>query len=187
MLATRKSTKQVINAQLEAEDKNISRYLTFFIGSRIFAINILVVKEILEYNDITDIPRTPDFLRGAINLRGRIIPVVDLSIRLGYEQTEISKRSCIIVVELTVNGEAINVGVVVDSVNKVMDLNADQVEKAPTFGGNISTDYIEGMGKVNTNFVVILDVQHVLSMDDLNTIKEYLDEQSEETPDETEQ
>ena len=177
MLASKKLSQS--SASID-ESKNTSRFLTFFLGARLFAINILVIKEILEYDQITDIPKMPDFIRGAINLRGKIIPVVDLSIRLGYEKTAITNRSCIVVVELYIDDQAFNVGVVVDTVNRVMDLVADQLEEAPSFGGRINTDYIEGMGKVNNHFVVILDVQNVLSMDDLNMLQACITNQDEE-------
>lgn len=174
MLASRKLSQNNVTTE---ENKDMSRYLTFFLGSKLFAINILVVKEILEYDDITDIPKMPNFLRGAINLRGRIIPVIDLSVRLGYDETHITNRSCIIVVELYIDGEPFSVGVVVDSVNRVMDLVADQLEDAPSFGGRLNTDYIEGMGKINDHFVVILDVQNVLSLEDWSQIKACVSEQ----------
>ena len=177
MLASRKLSRYNVTTE---ENKDMSRFLTFFLGSKLFAINILVVKEILEYDDITDIPKMPNFLRGAINLRGKIIPVIDLSVRLGYEETHVTNRSCIIVVELYIDEAPFNVGVVVDSVNRVMDLVSDQLEDAPSFGGRLNTDYIEGMGKVNDRFVVILDVQNVLSLEDLTQIKACVENQVDE-------
>ena len=153
-------------------ERDVNRYLTFFLTPRVFAINLMAVKEIIEYSEITSIPKLPAFIRGAINLRGKVIPVVDLSVRLDYEETVITKRSCIIVVELVVNDEPLNVGILVDLVNQVTDLTFEQLEDAPSFGGNIKTEYIEAMAKIDNKFVVVLNIQSLLSMDDIASLED---------------
>lgn len=148
------------------------RYLTFFVANKTFGVDLSSVKEIIEHNDITEIPKLPPFIRGAINLRDKVIPVVDLSLRLDYGKTEIGKRTCIIVIEFPLNDEQLKVGMLVDSVHQVTLIRNEQLETAPTFGGNVKTEYISAMAKVNDGFVVILNIHRLLSMEDVKIIQE---------------
>lgn len=144
-----------------------SQYLTFILGNEVFAINILNIKEIIEYGQLTEVPRMPSFIRGVINLRGSVVPVIDLTARFGKTASEITRKTCVVILEVMFEDEKHVVGVMVDAVNAVLDIEADQIEPAPTFGANIRSDFIQGMGKVENKFVIILDVNYVLSMDEM--------------------
>ncbi len=143
------------------------QYLTFMLTGETYAIGILRIKEIIQYGQLTEVPRMPAFIRGVINLRGAVVPVIDLSARFGKQPTSIGRRNCIIIIEVAMGAETQNVGVMVDAVNAVLEIPADEIEPAPTFGANIRADFIAGMGKINGKFVIILNIQHVLSMDDM--------------------
>src|SRR6201996_1947276 len=126
------------------------QYLTFTLGTELFASGILAIKEIIEYSSLTRVPMMPEYLRGVINLRGAVVPVADLPVRFGRKSSDVTKRTCIIIIEIESNGERQDVGVVVDSVDAVLDIPAADIEPAPAFGTRISTDFIQGMGKVNS-------------------------------------
>lgn len=143
------------------------QYLTFTLSSEPYALSILCIKEIIQYGQLTEVPRMPTFIRGVINLRGAVVPVIDLSARFGRFATVVGQRNCIIIVEVTTGEEKHSIGVMVDAVNAVLEIPAREIENAPTFGTNVRTDFIEGMGKIDGKFVIILNVQHVLSMDDM--------------------
>jgi purine-binding chemotaxis protein CheW len=143
-----------------------SQYLTFMLGGEMFTIGILSVKEIIGYGGLTEVPMMPPCVRGVINLRGAVVPVMDLSARFGREATVVTKRTCIIIVELDKGGEQRVIGVIVDAVNAVLEIAAADIEPAPAFGTKIRTDFIEGMGKVNGRFVILLAVDRVLSLDE---------------------
>jgi purine-binding chemotaxis protein CheW len=148
-----------------------NQYLTFQVGGEVFAIGILGIKEILEYRDLTTVPMMPAFIRGVINLRGQVVPVVDLSARFGRASGTVTKRTCTVILETEVasenGGERQDVGVVVDMVNAVVEIPATEIEPAPSFGARIRADFISGMGKVGGKFVIILDARKVLSLDEL--------------------
>jgi len=165
MGAVAKATKQDI-ATL-AEEEQARQYLTFLLGGEMFAIGILNIKEIIEYGSLTEVPMMPEFIRGVINLRGAVVPVVDLSARFGRKRTEVTRRTCIVIIEVETDGEKHDVGVVVDSVSEVLEIPATEIEPAPSFGTKIRADFIQGMGKVSGKFVIILSVNNVLSLDDL--------------------
>ncbi|MES2127269.1 MAG: chemotaxis protein CheW [Pseudomonadota bacterium] len=139
------------------------QYLTFMLGGEVFAIGILAIKEIIEFGGLTPVPMMPDTIRGVINLRGAVVPVLDLAARFGRPASEVGKRTCIVIVELTVEDEHHVIGVMVDAVNAVLEIPASEIEPAPTFGARIRADFIAGMGKVNGKFVILLDVAQVLS------------------------
>lgn len=156
------------------------KYLTFLLAGKLYAVSILKIKEIIEYGTVTSIPGMPEFMCGAINIRGGAVPVIDLIKRLDGNESEIGKRSCIVIMELNHEQGNINVGVIVDSVNRVMDFRANEIEPAPTFGGAIRTDFIEGMGKSNEDFIIILNIDSVLSMEDIRILMESETESSED-------
>lgn len=147
-----------------------AQYLTFLLGTEVFAIGILAIKEIIEYHGLTTVPMMPECIRGVMNLRGAVVPVMDLGARFGSRVTEITKRTCIIIVETDSGGEQQDFGVIVDSVSEVLDIPPSDIEPAPAFGAQIRTDFMAGMGKVNGNFVIILNTDHVLSIDDLGSL-----------------
>lgn len=143
------------------------QYLTFMLGGEVFAIGILHIKEIIEYGQLTTVPMMPEFIRGVINLRGAVVPVVDLASRFGGKPSPITRRSCIVILELESDEETQVIGVVVDAVNEVLEIAGTDIEPAPSFGTRIRTDFIQGMGKVQEKFVIILNVNNVLSTEDL--------------------
>lgn len=143
-----------------------AQYLTFMLGSEVFAIGILSVKEIIEYGGLTQVPMMPDSVRGVINLRGAVVPVMDLAARCGRAPAPVGKRTCIVIVELAAGAERQVVGMVVDAVNAVLDIAAADVEPPPAFGARIRSDFIAGMAKVNGNFVIVLDAARVLSLEE---------------------
>lgn len=150
------------------------QHLTFALGGEMFAIGILSVKEIIEYGSLTTVPMMPDCIKGVINLRGAVVPVVDLARRFASRATTITRRSCIVIIE-TANeehgdGARQDVGVIVDAVSEVLEIHDDQIEPPPSFGARIRTDFIAGMGKLDGRFVIILNVDKVLSMDELATL-----------------
>lgn len=153
-----------------AASQDDSQYLTFLLGGEMFAIGILNIKEIIEYGQLTTVPMMPGFIRGVINLRGRVVPVVDLMSRFGRDSTETTKRTCIVIIEVATDGERQDVGVVVDSVSEVLEIPVSEIEPPPSFGAKIRADFISGMGKVNGKFVIILNVNRVLSVEEMATL-----------------
>jgi purine-binding chemotaxis protein CheW len=147
------------------------QYLTFRLRNEIFAIDVAKVREVLDLTTITAIPRTPEFMSGVINLRGSVVPVVDL--RLGFEmsKTENTRNTCIVVVEVQLDGEATVIGALADSVEEVIDLEPDQIQPAPRIGTQIRTDFIRGMGKRDAQFIMILDIDRVFSADELAAVR----------------
>ncbi|MEW5770072.1 MAG: chemotaxis protein CheW [Pseudomonadota bacterium] len=148
-------------------EEDQSQYLTFALGGEMFAIGILHIKEIIEYGSLTEVPMMPAFIRGVINLRGAVVPVVDLSARFGKGASEITRKSCIVIIEVQTEDGKQDVGVVVDAVSEVLDIPAAEIEPAPAFGAKIRADFIAGMGKVNGRFVIILNVDKVLSVNEM--------------------
>jgi purine-binding chemotaxis protein CheW len=146
-----------------AQAVQVRQYLTFTLGSEVFAIGILAIKEIIEYSSLTTVPMMPTYVRGVINLRGAVVPVLDLSVRFGKAPSPVTKKTCIVIIEVSTAGERQDVGVVVDAVDSVLDIPPDQIEPPPAFGARIGTDFIEGMGKVNGRFVILLEVNSVLA------------------------
>ncbi len=147
------------------------QYLTFMLGGETYAMGILAIKEIIEYGSLTEMPRVPAFIRGVINLRGAVVPVIDLSARFGKAATQVTRRTCIVIVEVaSVDGAQTGsqvVGVMVDAVNAVLDIPAAEIEPPPSFGAHIRADFMQGMGKVNGKFVIILNIHQVLSVDEM--------------------
>ena len=160
------------------------QFLTFLLDGEPFAINILVIKEIIEYGNLTAVPLMPDFIRGVLNLRGQVLPVIDLAARFGRPPADIARRTCVVIIEMDNDGEKQDVGVVVDSVSEVMDIAADMIQPSPAFGAKIRADFIEGMVDVDGRFIIILNVDRVLSLDEmalLTNIEAGVAAQEEET------
>ncbi|MCB1142046.1 MAG: purine-binding chemotaxis protein CheW [Leptospiraceae bacterium] len=147
-----------------------NQYLSFVCGTEVFAIEILHIKEIKEYATITSIPMMPPSVQGVINLRGNVVPIIDLNLRIGREKTSISKRTCIIIVEVEYQEERLDLGLLVDSVSEVVEIPMTEIEKAPSFGSNIRNDFIRSIGKIAGKFIIILDMEKVLSVDELSVI-----------------
>jgi purine-binding chemotaxis protein CheW len=150
------------------------QYLTFLLGGEMFSIDILCIKEIIWYAGVTEVPMMPACIRGVINLRGAVVPVMDLSTRFGKPSTPQSKSTCIVIIESEAgdNGERLKMGVVVDAVQAVLEIPASEIEPAPDFGTRIRSDFIEGIGKVNGKFVILLNVKTVLSRSEIGAMGE---------------
>lgn len=156
---------------LESERRHDqNQYLTFMLGRETFALGILSIKEILEYSPPTEIPMMPAFIRGVVNLRGAAVPVVDLSARFNRPSASVTKKTCVVIIETRVGDEGHVIGVVVDAVNEVLEIPDSEIEPAPSFGASIRADFIQGMGKVRGKFVIILDVDRVLSIEEMETL-----------------
>lgn len=153
-----------------------AQYLTFMLGNEVFAIGILAIKEIIEYHELTTVPMMPDSIRGVINLRGAVVPVMDLSLRFGRAPQEVTKRTCIVIIEREGEGQREDLGVVVDAVNAVLDIPAGDIEPAPAFGARIRSEYIRGLGKVNGKFVILLDVDRVLAVEEVGALRDAANE-----------
>src|SRR5579863_9085140 len=147
------------------------QYLTFKLGDEVFATDVAKVREVLDFTTITKIPRTPDFMSGVINLRGNVVPVVDLRLCFEMSRTEKTVNTCIIVVEVLLDGESTVIGALADSVEEVVDLEPDQIQPAPRIGTRIRTDFIKGMGKRDAQFLMILDIDKVFSAEELATVR----------------
>jgi purine-binding chemotaxis protein CheW len=144
-----------------------TQYLTFHIAGEEYAIGILRVKEIITYGTLTTVPQTPPSIRGVINLRGSVVPVVDLAVKFGLPSRPVTDRTCIVIVELNFSGEPTVMGIMADSVSQVVELFANDILPAPPFGTHVSTDFLRGMGKAGLKFVLILDIDKVLSAADM--------------------
>jgi purine-binding chemotaxis protein CheW len=145
----------------------VRQYLTFKLENEVFALDVATVREVLDFTTVTRIPRTPDFMRGVINLRGSVVPVVDLRLAFGMSATQKTVNTCIIVVEIRFEGETAIMGALADSVEEVIDLEGDQIQPTPRIGASIKTDFIRGMGKRDADFIMILDIDRVFSADQL--------------------
>jgi len=148
-------------------DEAPSQYLTFALGGEMFAVGILNVKEIIEYGNLTEIPMMPAFIRGVINLRGSVVPVIDLSARFGGKSAELGRRTCIVIVEVSDADTQHDIGIMVDAVSEVLDIPNGEIEPPPSFGAKIRADFIFGMGKVSGKFVIILNIDKVLSVEEI--------------------
>ncbi len=148
-----------------------TQYLTFKLDEEIFALDISKVKEVLDFTEITKIPQTPEFMKGVINLRGGVVPVVDMRLKFGMAETVRTVNTCIIIVEVNVEGETTVLGALVDSVQEVMDLEPGQIEPAPRIGTRLRTEFLRGMGKRDNHFIMILDIDKVFSADELAMVE----------------
>ncbi len=147
------------------------QYLTFKLGNEVFGIDVAKVREVLDFTTITEIPRTPDFMSGVINLRGSVVPVVDLRLCFQMSKTERTRNTCIVVVEVMLDGEATVIGALADSVEEVIDLEPEQIQPAPRIGTQVRTDFIKGMGKRDAQFIMILDIDRVFTVEEVAVVK----------------
>ena len=149
----------------------MTQYLTFKLGDEVFALDITKVREVLDFTAVTKVPRTPAFMRGVINLRGSVVPVVDLRLKFGMARTENSVNTCIIITEVTVDGETTVLGALADSVQEVLDLETGSIAPAPRIGTKLRTEFIKGMGKRDDRFIILLDIDKVFSSDELAMVR----------------
>lgn len=154
------------------------KYLTFALGNEEYGLEILKVREIIGYMDITAVPRTPSYVKGVINLRGQVISVIDLRAKFGMERAERTEQTCIVVVEIAQAGRKLSIGIVVDRVSEVLNIASEHIEDAPTFGTAVETDFILGMGKLGDAVKILLDIDRVLTAEEVTTIVQTQEEQS---------
>ena len=150
---------------------DIRQYLTFQLGEEVFALDVSHVREILEFTTVTKVPKTPEYMRGVINLRGSVVPVLDMRLKFGMSITEKTVNTCIIVVEVSFEGETTIIGALVDSVQEVFELEPDQIEPAPKIGTQLKTEFIKGMGKKDDRFIIMLDINKVFSSEELSMVQ----------------
>ena len=165
MAETVTQTERSNKALLDKEGK----YLTFALANEEYGLEILKVREIFGYMDITAVPQTPEYVKGVINLRGQVIPVIDLRAKFGMETIDVTEETCIIVVEISQGKRKFNTGIVVDHVQEVLDIAGQDIEESPQFGSSVNTDFILGMGKVGDSVKILLDIDKVLAGDDFTS------------------
>ncbi len=178
MEQTASLTEQVNQAVIDKEGK----YLTFGLGSEEYGLEILKVREIFGYMEITAVPQTPHHVKGVINLRGQVIPVIDLRTKFGMETAEVTEQTCIIVTEVSQGDHKFSTGLVVDHVQEVLDIAGEDIEEAPQFGSNVNTDFILGMGKIGETVKILLDIDKVLAGEDFNSLTDSPDAVPTEAP-----
>ena len=166
-----KETVQVENQARKAGTDREGKYLTFSLAGEEYGIGILKVKEIIGMMPITHVPQTPEYVKGVVNLRGKVIPVVDLRLKFGIEQIDYTERTCIIVVEISSLGKTIAMGIVVDSVSEVLNIKNGDIEDTPSFGTKLKTEFILGMAKVGANVKILLDIDLVLAAEEVAEIE----------------
>ncbi len=147
------------------------KYLTFMLADEEYGISILKIKEIIGMMPITTVPQTPEFVKGVINLRGKVIPVIDLRLRFGMDSIDYTERTCIIVVEIEGSAGTVQIGIVVDAVSEVLNVSGEDVEETPTFGAKLNTDYILGMAKMEGGVKILLDIDRVLSGEEIQQLE----------------
>ena len=156
---------------MSADSTNVAaQYLTFKLRDEVFALEISKVREVLEYTTVTKIPRTPDFMSGVINLRGNVVPVIDLNLKLGMSQTEKTIDTCIIIVEIAASGETVILGALADSVQEVIEIQPENIEPVPKIGTKLHIEFLQGMGKKYDRFMMILDIDKVFSSEDIAAV-----------------
>lgn len=170
MTQAEQTMDQAVKAMADREGK----YLTFTLDNEEYGIGILKIKEIIGMMPITTVPQTPDFIKGVINLRGKVIPVVDLRLKFGMGAFDYTERTCIVVVEMTNQSETILIGIVVDSVSEVLNIPEKDIEDTPTFGAKLNTRYILGMAKMEGGVKILLDINKVLNNEDISLLENAL-------------
>lgn len=149
-----------------------TQYLTFKLQGETYAVEVANIREILDFITVTKVPKTPDFMRGVINLRGSVVPVIDMKLKFALEETKKTVNTCIIVLELSLEGETVVIGSLADAVQEVLELEPDQIEPAPKIGTRLNTDFIKGMGKHNNQFIIILDIDKIFNSDELQALND---------------
>ncbi len=170
-------TREDVNRETE---QKVQQYLTFVIGGEEYAVSLLKVKEIIEYDVVTEIPKTPQWVRGVINLRGNVVPVVDLAVKFRLPASVAGKLTCIVITEVECEGEATVMGIMTDSVRQVIDLKPEEIEVPPAFGTRVKVDYLLGMARSGKKFCLLLDTEKVLSTEELLDLPDSVEAAGEE-------
>lgn len=149
----------------------VTQYLSFKLGEEVFALDISKVREVLDFTTVTKVPQTPDYMRGVINLRGGVVPVVDMKLKFGMEETRQTVNTCIIIVEVALEEEYVVLGALADSVQEVFDLKPENIEPAPKIGTQLNTEFLKGMGKKSDEFILLLDIDKVFTIDEISLVQ----------------
>ena len=172
-------SNEAMNSEVINNEDTV-QYLTFTLDGEAYATEITKVREVLEHTDITRVPRTPEYMQGVINLRGNVVPVMDLRMQFGLATGEVTVDTCIIIIEVNIEGQAVVLGALADSVQEVIDLRQDQMEATPTLGTRVSNKFIQAMGKASDDsFIIILNMDKVFSVEQINEAEKTSAEQSE--------
>jgi len=170
--------------ELDADAVESDQHLTFVLSDEEFAIPVITIREIIEYGHLTNVPMVPEFIQGVVNLRGNVVPVLSLAKKFGLEVRDVDKRTCIIILDAQIEGSTVVMGVVVDKVLQVIEIPEDNIEPSPTLGASIRTDFIKGMGRIDDNFIIILDIVQVLSAEEIALVHDiHKDSQAKEVLD----
>lgn len=167
VMQVNKRMEQLPASSLEAER---GQFLAFTLRGELFAMDIRSIKEVIQYGGLTEVPLMPPCIRGVINLRGAVVPVIDLSVRFGWPSTEVARRTCVVILEVRDGGSSAVLGVMVDHVSEVLEIPREHIEPAPAFGSDLRMEFIQGVGKVGGKFVIILDATQVLSVEELASL-----------------
>ena len=160
----------------ESSTTNIKQYVTFCLAEELFGVEVNRTREILSVISVTSVPQTPDYMLGVINLRGQVVPVIDMRLKLGLAAADETQDTCIIVVEVLVDGEPIVVGALADAVREVLEIKSDAIEPPPRLGTRLNTEFIKGMGKVDEAFLILLDIDKIFNSDELALVQEITEE-----------
>lgn len=165
----------LLDSKNEVGEKLQGKYLTFRLADEEYGLEILKVQEIIQMQTVTRVPRTPEYVRGVINLRGKVIPVIDLRRKFGFSASDDTGKTCIIVVQISSGADNVIVmGIIIDEVREVLDIRAENIEETPSFGSSINTDFIMGMGKMNGNVKILLDIDKVLSVQEIDGLQKII-------------
>jgi len=162
-----KFSKRQTQAQNEAPVEPREQYLAFSLGGETFAMDIRSIREVIQFGNLTEVPLMPPFIRGVINLRGAVVPVIDLCVRFGRAATPVAHRTCIVILELAQGEASAELGVIVDNVSEVLSIGASEIEPAPAFGSDLRAEFIAGVARVRERFVILLEVNRVLAVEEL--------------------
>ena len=160
----------------ESSTVNSKQYVTFCLAEELFGVEVNRTREILSVISVTSVPQTPDYMLGVINLRGQVVPVIDMRLKLGLSATAETQDTCIIVVEVLVDGEPIVVGALADAVREVLEIKSDDIEPPPRLGTRLKTEFIKGMGKIDEEFLILLDIDKIFNSDELSLVQEIAEE-----------
>lgn len=160
----------------EGSTVNSKQYVTFCLAEELFGVEVSRTREILSVISVTSVPQTPDYMLGVINLRGQVVPVIDMRLKLGLSATDETQDTCIIVVEVLVDGEPIVVGALADAVREVLEIKSDAIEPPPRLGTRLNTEFIKGMGKIDEDFLILLDIDKIFNSDELALVQEIAEE-----------
>jgi purine-binding chemotaxis protein CheW len=163
--------KNTAETKSDVGDQLAGKYLTFKVSEEEYGLEILKVQEIIQMQTVTKVPKTPDYVRGVINLRGKVIPVVDLRKKFGLSASVDTEKTCIIVVQISNDESKVTTGIIIDEVKEVLDIKSENIEETPSFGASINTEFILGMGKIGTSVKILLDIDKVMSTQDINSLQ----------------